>query len=285
MLFSFCGVLLDSWVTMWACFVCRVASLNGFIYKFVIHYSWNQKQPSRCKQIHLPQVSGLRTKKTKLNWFRVFVFSCGNVSVHDCFTGFSPVVQTRCCVEGLHCRVVHQALIPRFILKVWRRRSPAAVWRVPRDAQMLFSLCLNIITSTFQPLRDPTWTWHAVCFYSCAAFKTPGRFVDEFATLKRKYYTESVSDCCASSASSFSDQIHLYRLMRPVSFQSTQLRSSAPHSSLPISLCVSGQVKCKKNCIPDLTGHSFWRPKRGCVCLKPNCPCVTGATSHIKPAN
>lgn len=56
-----CRVLWDSlWVAMLACLVCRIASLNGFIYKFVIHYSWNQKRPSTCKQICLPQVSGFK---------------------------------------------------------------------------------------------------------------------------------------------------------------------------------------------------------------------------------
>lgn len=71
-MFCFCRVLLDLWVTILACLVYCVASLNGFIYKFVIHYSWNQKRPSRCKQIRLPQVSGFKDheKQKMVNWFR-----------------------------------------------------------------------------------------------------------------------------------------------------------------------------------------------------------------------
>lgn len=68
-------------VTTLARLVCRVASLDGFIYKFVIHYSWNQKQPSRCKQTACLRFLVLRTKKNKLWWaglgfVGVFLWEC-----------------------------------------------------------------------------------------------------------------------------------------------------------------------------------------------------------------
>lgn len=48
----------------------HVAPLNGFIYKFLIHYSSNQKRPSRCKQSGLPQVSGFQdSNKRMVSWF------------------------------------------------------------------------------------------------------------------------------------------------------------------------------------------------------------------------
>lgn len=72
-----------------ACLVCRVASLNGFIYTFVIHYSWNQKRPSWCKQSACLRFLVLRTKK-KQRWRAASgsAFPWEGFSLSDRFTGF-----------------------------------------------------------------------------------------------------------------------------------------------------------------------------------------------------
>lgn len=98
-----------------------VAFLDGFIYKFVIHYSWNQKWPSGCKQICLPQVSGFMDYRKTASWFQLSYFPVRmrNVFIHfliakpDVWSAFDA---------ALSC---NQALIYLYTdVTVWQGGSP-----------------------------------------------------------------------------------------------------------------------------------------------------------------
>lgn len=126
------------------------------------------------------------------------MFSCGNVFIHFSTASldsahrcdFSLYRKTRCNVECLQrCAESHIRYQLLFILKVGRRRRPAAVSTVLRpDAAGLVYLCvlillrrhsgcsdvrLNFNTTELHRLnRMSCWGWS----YSRGAFKTPGRF-------------------------------------------------------------------------------------------------------------